>query len=158
MPRPYAALFDNAFTNFMIEVNEDVFDLTELNGHEFEALMKWLYAGGWEFSTETRNYIVLLPPSPDEACSPSPRVWTWDEDLYGPAPKPRKIIPRFCKRGLACSEQYATCLFTHGNTIPCVDEPCTFDGRCAGEKRKTCTRMHASEGQVWNPTLVVCRA
>jgi len=74
------------------------------------------------------------------------------------AAKPRRItIPRFCKHSEACPDKETTCNYTHGDTIPCVDKVCGFDGRCAGDKRKTCIFMHPSEGQKWSPEQVVHR-
>ena len=77
-------------------------------------------------------------------------------------PKKRITIPRFCRLGEACPNKDTTCNYVHGDTIPCVDKPCGFDkpaeGKmCTGEKRKTCIFMHPSEGQVWNPDMVIHR-
>jgi len=80
-------------------------------------------------------------------------------------PKPAKariVIPRFCKHAEACPDKDTTCNYVHGDTIQCVDKACGFDkpaeGKCcAGEKRKTCIFMHASEGQTWSPEQVVHR-
>jgi len=80
-------------------------------------------------------------------------------------PKPaakRVIIPRFCRAGEACPDKETTCNYVHGDTIQCVDKACGFDkpaeGKCcAGEKRKTCIFMHASEGQTWNASMVIHR-
>jgi len=80
-------------------------------------------------------------------------------------PKPAKariVIPRFCKHAEACPDKDTTCNYVHGDTIVCVDKACGFDkpaeGKCcAGEKRKTCIFMHASEGQTWSPEQVVHR-
>ena len=154
---PYAALFAHPFTAAMVELNEDVYDLTAVTDTDFAALMTWLYAGGWGFATETRATIDLCPPASAEAKS---RVWFWDTNLYGV--KPRVVITRFCREGEACPHKATTCNFTHGDMIHCVNKACGFDkpaeGKCcAGEKRKTCIFMHASEGQIWSPALVVRR-
>ena len=78
------------------------------------------------------------------------------------APKPRVVIPRFCRAASACPDKDTTCNYVHGDTIPCQNKPCGFDkpaeGKCcSGEKRKTCIFMHASEGQTWSPEQVIHR-
>ena len=156
----YAALFAHPFTAAMVELNEDVYDLTAVTDTDFAALMTWLYAQGWGFATETRATIDLCPPVSVSTEAAKSRVWSWNTAPYGPKPKP--VIPRFCRDGKACPNKETTCHFTHGDTIPCVDKACGFDkpaeGKCcSGDKRKTCIFMHASEGQVWSPTLFVRR-
>jgi hypothetical protein len=62
------------------------------------------------------------------------------------------VIPRFCRAAGACTD--AGCRYTHGDTIPVQNKPCSFDGRCCGDKRATCTYLHPSEGEVWTADLV----
>jgi len=152
---PYAALFAHPFTAAMVELNEDVYDLTAVPDTDFAALMTWLYATGWGFATETRATIDLRPPVSVSAEARS-RVWSWNPALYGP--KPKTTIPRFCRDGETCPHKETTCHYVHGDTIQCVNEPCKYDAKCcASDKRATCIRMHASEGQVWSPLLFVTR-
>ena len=153
----YDDLFAEPFTDAMSEMNEDVYDLSEMTDEDFAALMTWLYAAGWGFATETRRTIDL-----DPTANLPPRIWagrcTDPEPAPSKPPKKSMVIPRFCREGETCPHKETTCHYTHGNTIPCVNEPCKYDKTCSGsDKRAMCIRMHASEGQVWRPGMVVTR-
>ena len=163
-------------------------DVSLFSDDEYETLMTWLYKSGWGILTESRSYLHVDPtanlppriwlPSSRAPESPTKRQEASSmtklrlrhvipSDLAEPGHEGysmtklrlRHVIPRFCRHGPSCPDQYTTCHYTHGDTIPCVDEICAFDGTCcaSSDKRKTCIRMHPSEGQVWSPDLVGCR-
>jgi len=140
-------------------------DVSLFSDDEYDTLMTWLYKSGWGILTESRSYLHV-----DPTANLPPRIWLPSSRAPESPTKRqegssmtklrlRHVIPRFCRNGPSCPDQYTTCHYTHGDTIPCVDEICAFDGTCcaSSDKRKTCIRMHPSEGQVWNPDLVVCR-
>jgi hypothetical protein len=160
---PYEDLFTQPFAAYIIRGSSSccskVLDLSFLSDTEYESLMSWIYEAGWDILTESRTSITVNP----EAQLP-PRIWV---PLTATATKTRSrrrpaTIPRFCRHGPNCPDQDTTCHYTHGDTIHCIDEVCGFDnpaggGCCCGEKRKTCIRVHPSEGQIWTPELVVHR-
>lgn len=161
-------LFAQPFAAYIVRSTDTDFDLSFLSDTEYESLMKWLYAAGWGLLKETRTSITVDP----EARLP-PRIWIpsrlfqrADDGYCGiPATKSRRqiaTIPRFCRHGPTCPNKSTSCHYTHEDRIPCIDEVCAFDnpaegGCCSGEKRRTCIRIHPSEGEVWSPELVVCR-
>ena len=153
----YDDLFAQPFAPYIIKRSSTVFDLSLLSDTEYESLMTWLYAAGWDLLVETRATITVDP----EAHLP-PRLWIALATTAATATRSRArrqvaTIPRFCRHGHNCPDQDTCCYYTHTDTIHCIDEVCAFDGNCCGEKRKTCIRIHPSEGQLWTPELVVCR-
>jgi hypothetical protein len=153
-------LFAQPFAAYIVRSTDTVLDLTFLSDTEYESLMKWLYANGWGLLKETRTSITVDPDAglPPRIWMPSCRSRSCDGGL--PATKSRRqiaTIPRFCRHGPNCPDRTTTCHYTHEDRIPCIDEVCAFDGCCSGEKRRTCIRIHPSEGEVWTPELAVCR-
>ena len=155
----YDDLFAQPFAPYIIKRSSTVFDLSLLSDTEYESLMTWLYAAGWDLLVETRATITVDP----EAHLP-PRLWldlgSTTATTTTTATRSRRrpaTIPRFCRHGHNCPDQDTCCYYTHTDTIHCIDEVCGFDGNCCGEKRKTCIRIHPSEGQIWTPELVICR-
>lgn len=157
IPSVRADLFAQPFAAYIVRSTDTDFDLSFLSDTEYESLMKWLYAAGWGLLKETRTSITVDP----EAKLP-PRIWM-PSRCGAPLPtrtrSRRQIatIPRFCRHGSTCPDKDTCCHYTHVDTIHCIDEVCAFDGCCSGEKRRTCIRIHPSEGEVWTPDLVVCR-
>jgi hypothetical protein len=156
-------LFAQPFAAYIVRSTDTDFDLSFLSDTEYESLMKWLYAAGWGLLKETRTAITVDP----EARLP-PRIWIGSPTTPGATTvrtKPRRqiaTIPRFCRHGPTCPDKGTCCHYTHEDIIACIDKPCGFDkpaeGKCcSGEKRRTCIRIHPSEGEVWTPDLVVCR-
>ena len=161
----YDDLFAQPFAAYIIRgsssCSSKVLDLSFLSDTEHESLMSWIYAAGWDILTESRMSITVDP----EARLP-PRIWV---PLGATATTPTRTrrrpatIPRFCRHGRDCPDKDTTCHYTHDDTIHCINEICAFDnpaegGCCAStDKRKTCIRVHPSEGQIWSPELVVHR-
>ena len=153
----------------------DYLDLSDLTEDEYEAAMSWIYFMGWSVSTyengmadETRLWVVCQPDTLP------PRVWVRPNRFEGAAqllaetapvpvpvaaPKPRYVIPRFCRDsagGVACADP--ACRFAHDDTIPRVNEPCKFGEGCGASdpaKRALCIRMHP--GEEWSEDLVIVR-
>jgi len=164
-PNPYENLFTQPFAAYIVRSScsskSKVLDLSFLSDTEYESLMSWIYEAGWDILTESRSSITVNP----EAHLP-PRLWVplGATATASPTRTRRRpaTIPRFCRHGPNCPDQDTACYYTHGDTIHCIDEICAFDnpaegGCCSGEKRKTCIRIHPSEGQIWTPELVVHR-
>jgi hypothetical protein len=166
-PNPYDDLFTQPFAAYIIRSSgcsskSKALDLSFLSDTEYESLMSWIYEAGWDILTESRKSITVNP----EAHLP-PRLWVplpATATTASPTKSRRRpaTIPRFCRHGHNCPDQDTTCHYTHGDTIHCIDEICAFDNPtegccCCGEKRKTCIRIHPSEGQIWTPELVVHR-
>jgi hypothetical protein len=149
-------LFAQPFAAYIVRSTDTDFDLSFLSDTEYESLMKWLYAAGWGLLKETRTSITVDP----EARLP-PRIWmpSVRAETTTRTRSRRQIatIPRFCRHGPNCPDRTTTCHYSHEDRIPCIDEVCAFDGCCSGEKRRTCIRIHPSEGEVWTPELAVCR-
>ena len=110
----YDDLFAQPFAPYIIKQSNTVFDLSLLSETEYESLMTWLYAAGWDLLVETRATITVDP----EAKLP-PRLWvplatatTATRSRRRPA-----TIPRFCRHGPNCPDQDAGCYSTHTDTI-----------------------------------------
>lgn len=128
-----------------------------LSDTEWESMMRWLYAAGWEITHESRACVTAYPDN-----QPA-REWIkirdfdalFESESQPVAPKqtkPKVTIPKFCRNGAACTD--ANCNWVHGDTLPVQNKVCGFDGRCSGEKRTTCCFLHPSEGEVWSESLV----
>jgi hypothetical protein len=160
MRSPLDLLFAQPFAAYIVRSTGTVLDLSFLSDTEYESLMKWLYAQGWGLLTETRTSITV-----DPTADLPPRIWipatigaaTTASTTVRTRRRPA-TIPRFCRHGPNCSDKDVCCYYTHEDTIHCIDEVCAFDGNCCGEKRRTCIRIHPSEGQFWTPELVVSRS
>jgi len=163
-------LFAQPFAAYIVRSTDTDFDLSFLSDTEYESLMKWLYAAGWGLLKETRTSITVdpearLPPRIWMPLIPSRRSGSTDDGMPTTRTRSRRqiaTIPRFCRHGPNCSDRTTTCHYSHEDRIPCIDEVCAFDnpaegGCCSGEKRRTCIRIHPSEGEVWTPELAVCR-
>jgi len=136
----------------------DTYDTRALSDAEWEAMLTWLYASGWDVRDYDRDGVEAyeddLPP----------RVWCrpLGEDpeepvrgLHGKfrgiaeadhhhhdcccdhhhAPAATKTladrkatIPRFCREGAACEKM--DCCYVHADTIPRINEPCRFGAEC----------------------------
>jgi hypothetical protein len=156
-PSNYDDLFAQPFAAYISRTGE-CFDISFLTETEYESLMTWLYAAGWGLLIETRQTVHV-----DPTADLPPRIWipaTIGATTASTTVRTRRrpaTIPRFCRHGPNCSDKDVCCYYTHEDTIHCIDEVCAFDGNCCGEKRRTCIRIHPSEGQFWTPELVVCR-
>ena len=145
----------------------EVYDLSGLSDEEHEALMRWLYAEGWDVAGDretVRAWPADLPP----------RVWVQARDFGSLVPqekeqeavavpvkpKSKGCVPRFCRAssgGVPCAD--TKCRYVHDDTMPRLDEPCAFGEACGASdpaKRALCIRMHP--GELWTPALVVRRA
>ena len=166
----------------------DCYDTSAMSSTEWESMMTWLYAVGWDIAYESRKYVRAFPDN-----QPS-RVWVapsrfellaQSDDGHHPvhsvhhhsnscnhskpivqlsAPGSDKgkrkgvPIPRFCKAAAACSEE--GCRYTHGDTIPRVNQVCSFGAACGssdptGVKRSQCLYMHP--GETWIEGMVITR-
>lgn len=160
----------------------DCYDTSEVSDDDWIAMMTWLYSVGWEVTSETRKCVRAFPDN-----QPA-RVWVapnrfelaaMKEEAPAhvhvgcSAPKPTPAlaapgsdkgrrkgtpIPRFCKAGKACEE--AGCRYIHGDTIPRVNQPCSFGAACGasdptGVKRSQCLHMHP--GETWTEGMVITR-
>jgi hypothetical protein len=157
----------------------DCYDTSTMSATEWESMMTWLYAVGWDIAHESRRYVrafpdnqparvwvapsrfALLAQSDDSShsvhCCSKPIV-----QLSAPGSDKGKRkgvpIPRFCKAASACQE--AGCRYTHGDTIPRVNQVCSFGASCGssdptGVKRTQCLHMHP--GETWVEGMVITR-
>lgn len=157
----------------------DCYDTSAMSSTEWESMMTWLYAVGWDIAYESRKYVRAFPDN-----QPS-RVWVAPSrfellaqsdnghhhhsisckpvvQLSAPGSDKGKRkgvpIPRFCKAAAACSEE--GCRYTHGDTIPRVNQVCSFGAACGssdptGVKRSQCLYMHP--GETWIEGMVITR-
>ncbi len=161
------------FTARLEEVWADTYNTSVLSDTEFHDLMSWLCAKGWEIVDVDRTDVKFYPGcgsprrwNPATMSVEDPRHVRFVDLEPEPEPAPMRsccnprtpranktpvTIPRFCREGSACSA--AGCRYVHGNTIPRVNEPCSFGADCG--KRSQCLRMHP--GEVWTPELVITR-
>jgi hypothetical protein len=126
---------------------EEAHSVAGMSNRNYEALMRWLYAKGWD-----------VQPSVDEDGTDYTILFL-EEAVYEPeewVPPPRGVpIPRFC-RDLGCKDR--KCRYEHGDTIHRLNEPCKFGAGCGSgdpAKRAQCLRMHP--GEVWNADMVIHR-
>ena len=140
----------------------ELYDLEGLTDEEYEAMMTWLYAEGWEVSGN-RWFVNAWP------ADLPPRTWVSERDFHVLAPvaeepvvvrpKKKSTVPRFCRAssgGVACADP--TCRYVHDDTMHRLDELCAFGESCGASdpaKRALCIRMHP--GELWTPALVVRR-
>ncbi len=165
----------------------DCYDTSAMSAADWEAMMTWLYAVGWDIAHESRKYVrafpdnqparvwvapsrfALLAQSDDSShpvhhhhsnsCSHSSKSVV---QLSAPGSDKGKRkgvpIPRFCKAAAACTEE--GCRYTHGDTIPRVNQVCSFGASCGssdptGVKRSQCLHMHP--GETWAEGMVITR-
>jgi hypothetical protein len=153
----------------------DCYDMTALTDDAWSAMMTWLYSVGWAIVSESRKCVIAYPDN-----QPA-RVWVppsrfelaaqMDDHHHShshcshskpptvPAqPKKKVPVPRFCRAAGACTEE--GCRYIHGDTIPRINEPCSFGADCGasdptGLKRSQCLRMHP--GETWTDGMVIHR-
>jgi len=147
---PEREIWYQAFSTKLEARRSDCYDLANMSESDYEALMTWLYAGGWNIDFESREIVVAWP---DDLPSR-----TWVSPRFTAKPKAQKstgCVPRFC-RTAACAD--ASCRYVHGATMPRLNEPCAFGASCGASdpaKRALCIRMHP--GETWTADLVVTR-
>ena len=139
-------LFAEPFASELVEQMPSIFTTANMTEVDYMALMTWLYAKGWSIQHECRQWVQIYP---DDL---PPRVWVQPS-------KPRaktSAVMRFCRASGECGD--AGCRYVHGDTIPRLNEPCSFGASCgAGDpaKRAMCLRMHPHE--VYHSGMVVHR-
>lgn len=152
------------------------YDTSGMSDAAWEAMMTWLYSVGWEVAIETRRSVQAFPdnqparvwvaPNRFElmaqmdshpCCNHKPTV-----QLSAPGSDKGKRkgapVPRFCRAGTSCQE--AGCRYIHGDTIPRLNQPCSFGEACGssdptGVKRSQCLHMHP--GETWAEGMVIHR-
>lgn len=185
-PRPRARTEDDLWSQpWAVRLDEyfaDHYDTRALTDAEWEAMLTWLYASGWEVQDYDRDGVKAYP---DDA---PPRIWVCppaelEHGLRGkfrgivednhhdcacahdhPAAPTKTLesrkatIPRFCRAGPECTDM--DCRFVHADTIQRINEPCKFGAECGssdstGLKRSQCLRMHP--GETWTEDMVIVR-
>lgn len=170
------------FTARLEEMWADTYNTAVLSDSEYNDLMSWLFAKGWEVVDFDREGVKFYPgcqtprrwdpatgapeevrkvrfEEPASCCDHShPHSHSHTPARRTKAPKSTVTVPRFCREGAGCTA--AGCRYVHGNTIPRINEPCAFGAGCGasdptGVKRSQCLRMHP--GEVWTPDLVITR-
>jgi hypothetical protein len=156
----------------------DCYDTSSMSNTEWEDMMTWLYAVGWDIAHESRKYVrafsdnqpsrIWIAPSRFEVLShsddsychsiPCKPIVTLSAPGSDKGKRKGVPIPRFCKAASACQE--AGCRYTHGDTIPRVNQPCSFGSSCGssdptGVKRTQCLHMHP--GETWAEGMVITR-
>ncbi len=153
----------------------DCYDTSALTDDAWSAMMTWLYSVGWAITSESRKCVIAYPDNqPARVWVPPSRfelaAQTDDSHhhhhhsncsrppVLPTQPKKKVPVPRFCKMASACTEE--GCRYIHGDTIPRLNEPCSFGAECGssdptGLKRSQCLRMHP--GETWTDGMVIHR-
>lgn len=158
----------------------DCYDTSAMSNADWESMMTWLYAVGWDIAHESRKYVRAFPDNQPARVWVAPsrfELLAQSDDsshhhhhsncshqvkLSAPGSDKGKRkgvpIPRFCKAGSACTEE--GCRYTHGDTIPRLNQPCSFGESCGssdptGVKRSQCLYMHP--GETWTEGMVITR-
>jgi hypothetical protein len=156
------SIWDQSFSANLTEWTDEVYNMESLSESDWMAMMTWIYENGWQVDSEMRNSVRAYP------AGLPPRTWVPLSDeaprqnkrSAAPVKKERGVILRFCKHGESCADKGGKCHFVHGDTIPKLNEPCSFGASCGasdptGLKRSQCLRLHP--GETWSPELCICR-
>jgi hypothetical protein len=160
----------------------DCYDTSAASEDDWIAMMTWLYSVGWDVTSESRNCVRAYPDNQPARVWVAPNRFalaaqkddgpgyiSCSNHTHKPAPvlaapgsdkgkRKGTPIPRFCKAATACQE--AGCRYIHGDTIPRVNQPCSFGESCGasdptGVKRSQCLHMHP--GETWTEGMVITR-
>ena len=160
-----AEIWVQPFSVNLEEYWSDTYDTRAMSDSDYHALMGWIFSMGWHVDRYDRAGVRTWQDNAP-ALRWNPATMEAEEHHHhhhhhrAPKPKGAVTIPRFCREGHACSATGGSCRYVHGDTIPRMDEPCSFGAGCGasdptGVKRSQCLRMHP--GETWTAELVIRR-
>jgi hypothetical protein len=183
-----AEIWEQPFSTNLEEYWSDAYDTRAMSDEDYHALMGWIFSKGWyvdhydragvrtwqdnaparrwdpeTMAPEDEHHVRWAEPRETRhACGGAGHSHSHSHSHGRPPSKPKGgvTIPRFCREGHACSATGGSCRYVHGDTIPRMDEPCSFGAGCGasdptGVKRSQCLRMHP--GETWTAELVIRR-
>jgi hypothetical protein len=159
-------IWEQPFSVNLEEYWSETYDTRAMSDSDYHALMGWLFSVGWYVDRYDRAGVRTWQDNAP-ALRWNPATMEAEEPHHhhhhhhrAPKPKGAVTIPRFCREGHACSATGGSCRYVHGDTIPRMDELCSFGAGCGasdptGVKRSQCLRMHP--GETWTAELVIRR-